>query len=247
MTRIDPFNPYSLRNNEHFQFMTEVDQLVTAVPAGLLPVDEVYPKFKAALTTEDEVLRVDQGSLKTKTLNEIDARRDSIWSASRGRVEATLLSPMAEEAESAQVVMRIFDLYGNVRQMGKAEETSALTNLVGDLLLPANEVHLNRLGIQSWVVALKNENDQFQSVTQERVTEFAGRESADVRAVRLMVDPIYQELVDTVNAAIILKLATPEAKTFVAKLNVVIKSYKTLQAARTGRKEANKQAEEEEA
>ncbi|KOH45190.1 DUF6261 family protein [Sunxiuqinia dokdonensis] len=235
MTRIDPISLQSLRNNEHFQFMTEVDQLVTAVPAGSLPVDEVYPIFKEALTAEDEALRVAQGSLKTKLLDEIDARRDSIWSACRGRVEATLLSPMPEEAESAQVLMRLFDLYGNVRQMGKAEETSVLTNLVGDLLLPANEVHLNRLGIQSWVGVLKDENDQFQSIVQERVTEFAGRESADVRAKRLNVDPSYQELVDMVNAAVILKQATPEAQDFVSKLNVVIKSYNTLLAARRGR------------
>ncbi len=235
MTRINSISPYGLRNNEHFQFMTEVDQLVTAVPAGLLPVDEVYPGFKEALTAEDDALRVEQGSLKTKTRNEIDVRRDSIWSACRGRVEATLSSPIAEEAESAKVLMRIFDLYGNVRRMGKAEETSALTNLVVDLLLPANEEHLNRVGIQTWVVALKNENDQFKAVTQERVTEVAGRESADVRAIRLIVDPIYQELVDTVNAAIILKQATPEAQTFVAELNVIIKSYKTILAARSGR------------
>ncbi len=244
MTRINPINPHNLRNNEHFQFMTEVDQLVTSIPPGSLPVDNVYPRFKEALTVEDESLSVDQGSLKTETLNELDVRRDQIWSGVRGRVDATLLSPVPEESESAKVLMRVIDLYGNVRQMAYKEETSAITNLVNDLLLPVNEVHLNRLGIYSWVVALKNENDQFQSITQERVSELAGRSRGDVRTVRLMIDPIYQELVETVNAAVILNLASPEAKGFVTKLNVVIKSYKTMLAARSGRKETNKKNEE---
>ena len=56
-----------------------------------------------------------------------------------------------------------------------------------------------------------------------------------------------RELVDTVNATIILNVAGPEAMIFAAELNVVIKSYQALLAACTGREEANKQAEEEEA
>ncbi|WP_299576057.1 DUF6261 family protein [uncultured Sunxiuqinia sp.] len=244
MTKIIPFTPHNLRNNEHFQFMTEVDQLVTVVPTELLPLNNVYPRFKEALTLEDEALRVEQGSLKTETLGESDVRRDQIWSALRGRVESTLLSPVAEESESAKVLMRVIDLYGNVRQMAYKEETSALTNLVSDLLLPVNEEHLNRLGIQAWVTALKNENDQFQAITQERVSELAGRKEGDVRGIRLTVDPIYQELVDTLNAAIILNVATPEAQNLVKELNVVIKAYKTLLATRSGRKDAKEKMKE---
>ena len=71
-----------------------------------------------------------QGSIKTEQINQLDLLRDKTWSALTGKVRVALLSPVAEEVESAKVLKRVFDLYGNVRKMSFNEETAALSNLI---------------------------------------------------------------------------------------------------------------------
>ena len=117
MERIENIVLNRFRNNEHFQYMTDVNGMVIKATPTALNVDGVFTKYSTAYINLDEVLRIDQGSIKTEQLTEFDSLRDKTWSALYARTKATLQSPIAEEAESAKIIKRVFDLYGNVRRL----------------------------------------------------------------------------------------------------------------------------------
>jgi hypothetical protein len=235
MQKIESITLSRFRNNEHFQFMTDIDGLITTFQPTELGIDNTYPAFKAALQSEDVAMRAEAGSLKSKSIEEADNLRDKTWQAISLRVKAAKLSPFANEAESAEVIGRILDKYGDVRALSYNEETAALTNLITDLQAPANTDHLNRVAISRWVAELKTENEKFQTLFNERNTELSGRSSGDVKAVRVQIDPLYTNMIEKINASIVLEMAKPAALTFISQINEKIKYYKTTVAARVSK------------
>jgi len=235
MQKIESIALTRLRNNEHFQFMTDVDHLITTSQPAELGIENQYPAFKTAFTAEDVTMRAEFGSLKSKSIEELDNLRDQTWQAILLRVKSAQLSPFANEVESGEVIMRIIDRYGDVRAISYNEETTGITNLVTDLLLPANAEHLNKVAIQRWVPELKSQNEQFQAVFNDRNTELSDRISGDVKAIRMQIDPIYEKLMERINATIVMEIAKPAAISFVSQLNEKIKYYKTTLAARSSR------------
>lgn len=243
MQKIESIALSRMRNNEHFQFMTDVDTLITTSQPAELGIEKQYPTFKTTFTAEDASMRAEFGSLKSKSIDELDNLRDQTWQAILLRVKSAQLSPFANEAESAEVIIRIIDRYGDIRASSYNEETAGLTNLVTDLLLPANAEHLNKVAIQRWVPELKSQNEQFQTTFNERNTELSDRISGDVKAIRLQIDPIYEKIVEKINASVVMEVAKPVALTFISELNEKIKYYKTTLSSRTGRAKNNESAE----
>ncbi len=243
MEQINSIYLSRLRNNEHFQFMTDVRNSIREVTPAALNLEPVFPKFNNALSRLNTAVLVDAGSVKTEKLSEFDSLRDATWSAIGGRIRATLLSPVEEEVESAKVLKRVYDLYGNIRNMSYNEETAALTNMVEDLEKPENAAHCETIGITGWVAALKRQNNDFQALLDARNAELAGKDSGDVKAARAEIDPVYREITDRINAMVTLEMTTPEMESFIRELNQRIKYYEDTLSMRAGRNAAEEEEE----
>ena len=238
MKQIEPLDLHSLRNNEHYQFMTDVDKLILRLTATELGLESSYPAFHTALGNEDTCMRAASSSDKSDQLDELDQKRDKIWSAIRMKVQATLLSPIAAEAESANRLKRVLEQYGNMRKLSYNEESAALTNLAADLKKTSNAEDLVKAGIHQWTDELQKGNEAFLQVFEERTEEYADRDSGDVRAARLIMDPMYESIVDRVNAAMVLEIASPAAITFANNLNELIRYSKNVVVTRRGKKKS---------
>lgn len=243
MEQIQSINLPRLRNNEHFQFMTDVRNSIREITPAALNLEPVFPKFNNALSRLNSTLLIDEGSVLTEKLMNLDSLRDATWSAIGARLRATLFSPVEEEVESAKILKRVFDLYGNIRNMSYNEETGALTNLIEDFEKPENVAHCEKLGIAHWVAALKGQNNEFQALLDARNAELAEKESGDVKAARAEIDPLYREITDRINAMVTLDMATPEMKGFINKLNQRIKYYEDTLSMRAGRNAAEEEEE----
>lgn len=241
MEQIHSINLGRLRNNEHFQFMTDVRNAIKSAIADVLNLKPFVPRFNSAHDELNSALLVDQGSVKTEKLSVLDTSRDGTWSALAGRIRATLGSPVPEEVESAKIIQRVFDLYGNIREMSYNEETAALANLVEDLEKPENAAYCEALGISHWVAVLKQQNNAFQALLDARNKELANKASGDVKAARAVIDPIYAEITGRLNAMVTLEMATPEIEGFIRELNQRIKYYTDTLAARAGRNAAEEE------
>lgn len=235
MNQIESFTLRDMHNNEHFQFLTEVDVLITRLLPDELGLGEAYPPFKEALATEEKALKTEQGSSKSKAIEESNKKRGRTWNAIHMKVKSNLNSPLDDEVQSAGVIKHILDSYDDPRKMNYPEATTTITNLISDLQAPAYTAHLEKIVLTAWVGELKKQNSNFISLSNERDTELAGRESGNVQAPRQVIDPLYKKIVKTVNATIELKMAKPAAANFVSELNQKIKHYKTIINAREGR------------
>lgn len=235
MKKVEIFSFARLRNNDHYQFMTDVDKLFGKYNAASLGIETEYSGFKNALIAEDSVMRVEIGSSKSSMIDALDTQRDVTWNAINNVVKAFLMSPKEAEVQSATVLKRVIDLYGDPRALSYNEESAAIANFVGDMLLPANVPHVERLHMTDWVTILKTQNDKFQEILNERNAEFANRGNGDARQARKQIDPLYEAMVEKINALIVLGHSTEATKGFVTELNEKIKYYRTTLSAREGR------------
>jgi hypothetical protein len=159
------------------------------------------------------------------------------------RIDATLLCTIDKEVEAAKRLRRVFDLYGDIRKISFNEETAGLTNLLGDLANEENAAFVTTCGLSKWANALSDLNQAFIAKQNERDTELANKNSGNVKAVRIEIDPLYEIMVERVNALISLNMQTPELENFVKELNQKIKTLETTLATRDGRKDAGEEEE----
>lgn len=235
MIKIEAISLARLRHNEHHQFMSDFNALITKHTATELGIDSEVPEFNTSIGVQETAMRMEMGSSKSKSIEQLDLVRDKTWNAINLKVKATILSPFADEVASAEVIMRIIDNFGDIRSQSYNEESTSMTNLLTSLMLRTNASHLQKIGITAWVAEMKKQNDEFQAAFNERNTEYAGRENGDVRITRKAIDPIYNRIVDKINASVILGVAKPAVATFVGEVNEMISYYKTTIAARNGR------------
>lgn len=232
MNKLELFFTGSLRNAEHFQFMTEFKTAINVYTPEILGVKDLLPPFQVALDKENVALKIEQGSAKSELAETFDKLRDKIWKSAWLRVESAVLSPLEEEVESGYVIKRIFEVYGDIRRHPVNQESGEMSNLVSDLLKPENATHLQTIHLDKIITELKKANDQYIQIVSDRNVEVAARESGNVKEARMEVDPLYVLIVETINASIILKTAKPETAKFVDEHNNRVKVYQATLAAR---------------
>jgi hypothetical protein len=232
MNKLELFYVADLRNAEHFQFMTEFKTAIGSYTAETLGVKDLLPPFLIALEKENLALKIEQGSAKSEAALNLDKLRDKIWKSAWLRIESAMLSPLEDEVESGNVIRRVFEVYGDIRRHPLNQESGEMSNLVDDLLKPENATHLQNIHLDKIVPELKKANDQYIQIVSDRNVEVSGRESGNTKAARLEVDPLYELIVETINASITLKTAKPETGKFVDEHNQRVKVYQATLAAR---------------
>ncbi|WP_340114387.1 DUF6261 family protein [Maribellus mangrovi] len=243
MTLVDLIPLSKLRNSEYFELMTD---LKTGI-AGIFPESTVSTdlttRFNAVYEELDAATRVDRGSVLTGQIQEADDKRGNIWRAMDLMVDAHLHSPVPEEVESAKVIRRIFDVYGDYRKRSYDSESSEARNLIQDLEKTKNAVHLSTIRLDTWLPLYKSQQEAFKALQNERDTEAGYKSSGDVKAVREKMSPLYREITELVNSYVRIGMASPEMENFVVVMNQKIKRYNDLLAARQGRNEKEEGSE----
>ncbi|NVO09938.1 MAG: hypothetical protein HXX16_08265 [Bacteroidales bacterium] len=235
MIKIESIGLFRLRNSEHHQFMSDLDAQIVKYSPTELGIESEHAEFSHSLGVVENAMRMELGSSKSKHIEQLDLLRDRTWNAINQKVSATLLSPIADEVASAEVIMRIMDSFGDIRGLSYNEESTDMANLIITLMQRPNATHLQKIGITTWVAEMKKQNDDFQTTFNERNDEYAGRESGDVRLTRKVIDPIYNRIVEKINASIVLGVSKPSVEPFVNGLNEKINYYKATIAIRDGR------------
>lgn len=226
---------FRLRNNEHFQFMSDVEVLIKKHDSAMLGIDSEYIDFSNQLKFEGVAMQAELGSNISKVIGQADRQRVRIWKAIYGRVKSTRLSPFESEAESAEIIMRVIKSFGKIHGLSYNECSSIISNLIAILTEPANAIHLQKLGVEAWVDELRKENERFQNLFNDRNAEYASREQGNVRFVRRPVDQLYTCIVERINATIVLGVAKPAVLSFAGELNETIAYYRTTLHIRKGR------------
>ena len=234
--KIDVFNVNSLRAEDDFGYLGFVKRKLPLLPlvdtaAGYtVGLKEAANKFTAAVDEFDDVLEKAKSLPSTKEATQKDEDRDKAWNAFRRIAKATKGHPNKEIADFAVKTEEIFLRYGDMLPLAQQEETARIHNLLQDLKA-LDTTKMNQAGFTPFLTDLEQKAAAYITISDTQSSEHGRRMVGIVKEKRAAADTAYRQLVETVNALVIVNGETPY-KEFALDLNGRIDQNKAMLANR---------------
>ena len=224
MKEIYDINIQRMNNGAHFTFVSNILARAEADTAVKEKASELVSNFKAAVTAEDEALKISQKSLLTDDIAKADIDRDALYAGYKKAVEAFLAMPIADMAQAAKVLAQHIKDY-KINTAGQLDkETGLLVNFITDLE-DKYSAQVAKLGLTAFVTNLKEANERVRMLTLQRTNEKMGVTVGALKAARTSSDDAYRALVKMVNA-LALVFGEKDYTAFIDYVNTEVTHYK---------------------
>ena len=224
MKEISDINIQRMNNGAHFTFVSNILARAEADAAVKEKASELVSNFKAAVTAEDEALKISQKSLLTDDIAKADNDRDALYAGYKKAVEGFLAMPVADMAQAAKVLSQHIKDY-KINTAGQLDkETGLLVNFITDLKGKFS-AQVTTLGLTAFVTNLKEANERVRTLTLQRTNEKMGITVGALKTARTASDDAYRALVKMVNA-LALVFGEKDYTSFIDYVNTEITHYK---------------------
>ena len=224
MKEIYDINIQRMNNGAHFTFVSNILARAEADTAVKGKAADQVNNLKAAVSAEDEALKISQKSLLTDEIAKADNDRDALYAGYKKAVEAFLAMPIADMAQAAKVLVQHIKDYkiNTADQLDK--ETGLLVNFITDLE-DKYTAQVTKLGLTAFVTNMKEANERVRTLTLQRTNEKMGVTVGALKAARTASDTAYRALVKMVNA-LALVLGEKDYTAFIDYVNTEVTHYK---------------------
>ena len=224
MKEIYDINIQRMNNGAHFTFVSNILARAEADTAVKGKAADQVNNLKAAVSAEDEALKISQKSLLTDEIAKADNDRDALYAGYKKAVEAFLAMPIADMAQAAKVLAQHIKDYkiNTADQLDK--ETGLLVNFITDLE-DKYAAQVTKLGLTAFVTNMKEANERVRTLTLQRTNEKMGVTVGALKAARTASDTAYRALVKMVNA-LALVLGEKDYTAFIDYVNTEVTHYK---------------------
>ena len=224
MKEIYDINIQRMNNGAHFTFVSNILARAEADTAFKGKAADQVNNLKAAVSAEDEALKISQKSLLTDDIAKADNDRDALYAGYKKAVEAFLAMPIADMAQAAKVLAQHIKDYkiNTADQLDK--ETGLLVNFITDLE-DKYTAQVTKLGLTAFVTNMKEANERVRTLTLQRTNEKMGVTVGALKAARTASDTAYRALVKMVNA-LALVLGEKDYTAFIDYVNTEVTHYK---------------------
>ena len=224
MKEIYDINIQRMNNGAHFTFVSTILARAEADTAVKGKAADQVNNLKAAVSAEDEALKISQKSLLTDEIAKADNDRDALYAGYKKAVEAFLAMPIADMAQAAKVLAQHIKDYkiNTADQLDK--ETGLLVNFITDLE-DKYTAQVTKLGLTAFVTNMKEANERVRTLTLQRTNEKMGVTVGALKAARTASDTAYRALVKMVNA-LALVLGEKDYTAFIDYVNTEVTHYK---------------------
>ena len=224
MKEIYDINIQRMNNGAHFTFVSNILARAEADTAVKGKAAEQVNNLKAAVSAEDEALKISQKSLLTDDIAKADNDRDALYAGYKKAVEAFLAMPIADMAQTAKVLAQHIKDYkiNTADQLDK--ETGLLVNFITDLE-DKYSAQVTKLGLTAFVTNMKEANERVRTLTLQRTNEKMGVTVGALKAARTASDDAYRALVKMVNA-LALVYGEKDYTAFIDYVNTEVTHYK---------------------
>lgn len=224
MKEIYDINIQRMNNGAHFTFVSNILARAEADTAVKGKAAELVSNFKAAVSAEDEALKISQKSLLTDDIAKADIDRDALYAGYKKAVEAFLAMPIADMAQTAKVLAQHIKDY-KINTAGQLDkETGLLVNFITDLE-DKYSAQVAKLGLTAFVTNMKEANERVRTLTLQRTNEKMGVTVGALKAARTASDDAYRALIKMVNA-LALVYGEKDYTAFIDYVNTEITHYK---------------------
>lgn len=224
MKEIEGIYLQRINNGAHFTFMSNLLARAEADANVQAKASQLVSDFKAAVSAEDEVLKVSQKSLITDDIAKADNDRDALYIGYKKAVEGFRSMPIEEIAQAAKVLNQHIKDYkiNPADQLDK--ETGLLMNFITDLEAKYS-AEVKTLGLTAFVTNIKEANERVRTLTLQRTNERMGTTVGALKTARAASDAAYRALVKMVNA-LALVYGDADYASFIDYANTEITHYK---------------------
>lgn len=224
MKEIYDINIQRMNNGAHFTFVSNILARAEADTAVKGKAADQVNNLKAAVSAEDEALKVSQKSLLTDEIAKADNDRDALYAGYKKAVEAFLAMPIADMAQAAKVLAQHIKDYkiNTADQLDK--ETGLLVNFISDLE-DKYAAQVAKLGLTAFVTNLKEANERVRTLTLQRTNEKISITVGALKTARTASDDAYRALVKMVNA-LTLVFGEKDYTAFIDYVNTEVTHYK---------------------
>lgn len=239
--KINKVNLTILRNEEHFQFMTDVKLLIETATSQKLNIDKIYPVFADFYNREDAALEPIRKHALTNALIDADTHRNSIYRGFTLLIQTYNYSTNPDKLQAAQNIQILIDHFGDVRNKSYNEETSTIYNFLQGL----NDRHsrdIAALNAGDWLSDLDIANKKFAELMNQRYDDKAGKMATNLREIRKEIDSAYTQMINRINAMALLD-EKDEFAEFISKMNERVDYYKNTLIMRKARSVSKKTAD----
>lgn len=224
MKEIYDINIQRMNNGAHFTFVSNILARAEADTAVKGKAADQVNNLKAAVSAEDEALKISQKSLLTDEIAKADNDRDALYAGYKKAVEGFLAMPIADMAQAAKILSQHIKDYkiNTADQLDK--ETGLLVNFITDLE-DKYATQVAKLGLTAFVTNLKEANERVRTLTLQRTNEKIGITVGALKTARTASDDAYRALVKMVNA-LALVFGEKDYTTFIDYVNTEVTHYK---------------------
>ena len=224
MKEIYDINIQRMNNGAHFTFVSNILARAEADTAVKGKAAEQVNNLKAAVSAEDEALKISQKSLLTDEIAKADSDRDALYAGYKKAVEGFLAMPIADMAQAAKILSQHIKDYkiNTADQLDK--ETGLLVNFISDLE-DKYAAQVAKLGLTAFVTNLKEANERVRTLTLQRTNEKIGITVGALKTARTASDDAYRALVKMVNA-LALVFGEKDYTAFIDYVNTEVTHYK---------------------
>ena len=224
MKEIYDINIQRMNNGAHFTFVSNILARAEADTAVKGKAADQVNNLKAAVSAEDEALKISQKSLLTDEIAKADNDRDALYAGYKKAVEGFLAMPIADMAQAAKILSQHIKDYkiNTADQLDK--ETGLLVNFISDLE-DKYAAQVAKLGLTAFVTNLKEANERVRTLTLQRTNEKIGITIGALKTARTASDDAYRALVKMVNA-LVLVFGEKDYTAFIDYVNTEVTHYK---------------------
>ena len=216
--QIKNFNKTQLPIGTQTNFHKKVLTLIGTTTAAALHVEGLEPPYTAAVETLSSIVNRPTTYVATQSRQDVDDRRDRFVGVIHQIINAHKTNPIAEKQAAAATLGALMAPYRSIARHQYAKETEEINGMLA--VLEANPEETALLGLTDEVAGLKEANEAFEAVIDEKIAEEQARQAVsdtDSKEATSAANNLYDQIVLTVNAYAIVS-PTDEIENFIDQL-----------------------------
>lgn len=223
----------ALTNTAHMNMNTELYDRIMATTPAVLKIETQAPLYRKALDTEGLCVNRISKSAATQPMVEKDAERDKVFSFLNSQINSFMNCPDKTMQQAAAQLEALFNAYPATAEKAYSEETGAIDGLLRDMEGEKMKAAAETLNLTTYFTQLKTLNDEYKAMDAARTDEYASRVKIDTDSARKVVDNLWAEIAQRVNAVAVLE-PSDAVNLFIDTVNQIFRKYKDLIAAKGG-------------
>lgn len=235
ITKVNIIYLQRLNNAEYRTFMARYGNLLAGGGGDSESPDEISfdpndplgipQELRTAFATDFALLTdaVNQSSASEETaqMSALDKERDDLLIFITSTITQMTKSPLAAQRTAAEKLYLPVKPYIGAARLANLQETAAIEGLLVDLDKAGMPEALAAINLTEVVVALKEKNKQYATLTEQRANAKADDPVESAKKIRLRMDEEYDEMSTYAFAQSVVK-PTQETAAFINRLNALV-------------------------